>query len=135
MADPVKNAKGNSAESAAKTATANGAKDGGTRRAAKSTSPTTAAASRTAAKAGEAANSAGEAAKKKGEAAKDTLVSVGSKAGTAATVGVAAVKERKKITAGAAGGLLALLAGAFALGRRTARRSAGPVTRLTNGRI
>ncbi|MBQ1124468.1 hypothetical protein ACH4RA_02060 [Streptomyces smyrnaeus] len=134
MADPVKNSKGSSANSKAATVTSNAAK-GGAQRATKAASETTAAASRTAAKAGEAANSAGEAAKKKGEAAKDTLVSVGSKAGTAATVGVTAVKERKKITAGAAGGLLVLVAGAFALGRRSARRSAGPLTRLTDGRI
>ncbi|MBO8186342.1 hypothetical protein [Streptomyces spirodelae] len=115
MADPVKNSKGSVTESKAESAKANGAKSG--------------------AKAGEAVSAVGGAARKKGEAAKDTVVSVGSKAGTAATVGVTAVKERKKITAGAAGGLVLLLAGAFALGRGSARRSAGPLTRLTDGRL
>ncbi|NSC25035.1 hypothetical protein FM076_29310 [Streptomyces albus subsp. chlorinus] len=111
MADPVKNAKDNGAKKAAT------------------------AGARTATKAGEAAGSAGEAARRGSEAAKDTLVAVTSTAGTMATAGLTAVKERKKVAAGAGGGLLALLAGAFALGRTTARRRTGPLTRLTRGRI
>ncbi|MEU3192405.1 hypothetical protein ABZ686_17645 [Streptomyces sp. NPDC006992] len=118
MADPVKNSKGRSAESAVETVTANGAGPGAH-----------------GAATGEGAHSAGENPRTKSEAAKDTLVSAGAKAGAAAAAGATAVKERRNLTVGTAGGLLALLAGAFALGRRTARSSAGPVTRWTRGRI
>ncbi|MDF4252201.1 MULTISPECIES: hypothetical protein [unclassified Streptomyces] len=118
MADPVKNSKGRSAKSAVETVPANGA-DPGARNAAT----------------GKGAHSAEENPRTKGEAAKDTLVSAGAKAGAAAAAGATVVKERRNLTAGTAGGLLALLAGAFALGRRTARNSAGPLTRWTRGRI
>ncbi|UNT00255.1 hypothetical protein MMF93_30180 [Streptomyces tubbatahanensis] len=110
MADPVKNAKTDSAKKPA-------------------------AATRTVAEAGGAAGSAGEAVKRKGEAAKNTLASATSTASAAATAGLVAVTQRKKIAAGAGGSLLALLAGAFALGRTTTRRRTGPLTRLTGGRI
>ncbi|MDJ1130744.1 hypothetical protein [Streptomyces iconiensis] len=86
--------------------------------------------------ASDAAATAEETASSVGVTAKDKLVSAGSKAGTAATVGLTVVKERQKIVACAGGGLLVLLAGAFALGRRTAGPGrTGPLTRLTNGRI
>ncbi|WP_326686457.1 MULTISPECIES: hypothetical protein [unclassified Streptomyces] len=55
--------------------------------------------------------------------------------GTKATAGLALVKARKKIAAGAGGSLIALFAGAFALGRKSASRKTGPLTRLTHGRI
>lgn len=79
--------------------------------------------------------SAEHAAEKSSTAVKNRLVSVTSTAGTAASIGLTAVRERKTLAAGAGGGLLALLTGAFALGRGTARRKRGPLTRLTGGRI
>ncbi|MDF6020891.1 hypothetical protein [Streptomyces sp. JH34] len=61
----------------------------------------------------------------------DTAGKVTSTAATAWTV----VKHRKAIAVGAAAGLGGLVGGAFALGRQTARTHAGPITRLTGGRI
>lgn len=61
----------------------------------------------------------------------DTAGKVTSTAATAWT----AVKHRKAMAVGAAAGLGGLVGGAFALGRQTARSHAGPLTRLTGGRI
>lgn len=128
MADPVKNAKGNGVENG--TAKADSVKTAG----AKGGTAAKAAASDAAATTGDAVATTGNAVKTVG-AAKDKVLAAGSRTATLATVGVTAVKERRKIAAGAGGGLVMLLAGAFAVGRASARRRTGPLTRLTNGRI
>ncbi|MBT2482329.1 hypothetical protein [Streptomyces sp. ISL-94] len=46
-----------------------------------------------------------------------------------------AVRERKTITAIAAGGTAAALTGTYAIGRRAGLRQRGPLSRLTGGRI
>ncbi|MET7365621.1 hypothetical protein ABZS61_07265 [Streptomyces sp. NPDC005566] len=61
----------------------------------------------------------------------DTAGKVTSNATIARTVG----KHRKAMAVGAAAGVGGLLAGAFTLGRQTARTHAGPITRLTGGRL
>lgn len=65
------------------------------------------------------------------QAVVDTAGKVTSTVGTAWTV----VKHRKAIAVGTAAGVGGLVGGAFALGRQTARAHAGPITRLTGGRI
>ncbi|MFJ8866961.1 hypothetical protein ACIRD6_14550 [Streptomyces sp. NPDC102473] len=57
------------------------------------------------------------------------------KVGSAATTAWTAVKQRKAVAVGAAAGIGGLVGGAFALGRQTATSHAGPLTRLTGGRI
>ncbi|MFC8224554.1 hypothetical protein [Streptomyces sp. NPDC057287] len=57
------------------------------------------------------------------------------KMGSTAAVAWTAVKQRKAVAVGAAAGIGGLVGGAFALGRQTATSHAGPITRLTGGRI
>ncbi|MET9364448.1 hypothetical protein ABZX93_26510 [Streptomyces sp. NPDC006632] len=53
----------------------------------------------------------------------------------AASTAWTVVQKRKQIAAGLGGGVLAALAGAYSLGRVTARRGHGPFTRATGGRF
>ncbi|WP_338701111.1 hypothetical protein V2W30_29065 [Streptomyces sp. Q6] len=53
----------------------------------------------------------------------------------AATTTWSVIKHRKAMAAGVGGGVLAGLAGAYALGRANARRGHGPITRWTGGRF
>ncbi|MEV5607342.1 hypothetical protein [Streptomyces sp. NPDC052225] len=63
------------------------------------------------------------------------LSTVPAKSLQAATTAWSVIKNRKAIAAGAGGGVLAGLAGAYALGRASARRGHGPITRWTGGRF
>ncbi|MDX3055372.1 hypothetical protein PV394_09500 [Streptomyces sp. NE06-03E] len=64
-----------------------------------------------------------------------TVLGTAGKVTSTATTAWTVVKHRKAIAVGAAAGLGGLVGGAFALGRQTARTHAGPITRLTGGRI
>ncbi|WP_353945499.1 hypothetical protein ABII15_30590 [Streptomyces sp. HUAS MG91] len=63
------------------------------------------------------------------------LSTVPAKSVQAATTAWSVIKHRKAIAASAGGGVLAGLAGAYALGRASARRGHGPITRWTGGRF
>ncbi|MGW5733236.1 MULTISPECIES: hypothetical protein [Streptomyces] len=63
------------------------------------------------------------------------LSTVPGKSLQAATTAWGFVKHRKAIAAGAGGGVLAALAGAYGLGRASVLRSQGPITRATRGRF
>lgn len=63
------------------------------------------------------------------------LSTVPAKSVQAATTAWGVIKHRKAIAAGAGGGVLVALAGAYGLGRASARRGHGPITRATGGRF
>ncbi|MGY0490329.1 hypothetical protein [Streptomyces sp. WG-D5] len=63
------------------------------------------------------------------------LTTVPAKSAQAATAAWGFVKHRKAIAAGTTVGLLAALAGTYGLGRASARRGHGPITRATGGRF
>ncbi|MBM7438982.1 hypothetical protein [Streptomyces sp. HB132] len=89
--------------------------------------------------AGTGARSAGLATKRAAVAGWDTgrqtVLDTAGKVTSTATTAWSVVKHRKAIAVGAAAGLGGLVGGAFALGRQTARTHAGPITRLTGGRL
>ncbi|MFJ8753194.1 hypothetical protein ACIREO_28240 [Streptomyces sp. NPDC102441] len=66
---------------------------------------------------------------------RQTVLDTAGKVTSTATTAWTVVKHRKAIAAGAAAGLGSIVGGAFVLGRQTARTHAGPITRLTGGRI
>ncbi|MGW0787520.1 hypothetical protein ACWD04_04525 [Streptomyces sp. NPDC002911] len=69
------------------------------------------------------------------DTSRQTVLDTAGKVTSTATNAWTVVKHRKAIAVGAAAGLGGLVGGAFALGRQTARTHAGPITRLTGGRI
>ncbi|MCX5384522.1 hypothetical protein [Streptomyces sp. NBC_00083] len=71
----------------------------------------------------------------KAKAGGEKLSAVPGKSLRAATTAWTVVQKRKQIAAGLGGGALAALAGAYSLGRVTARRGHGPFTRATGGRF
>lgn len=66
---------------------------------------------------------------------RQTVLDTAGKVTSTATTAWTVVKHRKAMAVGAAAGLGGLVGGAFALGRQTARANAGPITRLTGGRL
>ncbi|MEU6765591.1 hypothetical protein ABZ916_24110 [Streptomyces sp. NPDC046853] len=71
----------------------------------------------------------------KAKAGGEFLSTVPAKSLQAATTAWAVVKHRRAIVAGAGGGAIAALVGAYGLGRVSARRGHGPITRATGGRF
>ncbi|MFJ6851500.1 hypothetical protein ACIQM3_13335 [Streptomyces sp. NPDC091271] len=69
------------------------------------------------------------------DTSRQTVLDTAGKVTSTATTAWTVVKHRKAIAVGAAAGIGGLLGGAFALGRQTAKTHAGPITRLTGGRI
>lgn len=70
------------------------------------------------------------------ESGRQAVASTAGKAVATASTAWAVVKHRKAIAAGAAAGVVGLMGGAFAAGRHTNKpHAAGPLTRLTGGRI
>ncbi|MEU3369268.1 hypothetical protein ABZ734_02055 [Streptomyces sp. NPDC006660] len=88
--------------------------------------------------ASEAKDSAGSrvvALRSKAKAGGELLSTMPGKSIQAASTAWTVVRKRKQIAAGVGGGVLAALAGAYSLGRTTARRGQGPFTRATGGRF
>ncbi|SOD62236.1 hypothetical protein SAMN06297387_10551 [Streptomyces zhaozhouensis] len=92
--------------------------------------------------AGETARAAGETAGRAGRAAaaglaggRQAVTSAAHHAASGATSAWTTARHHKGVSAGTAVGAVCLAAGAFALGRRSFRSNAGPLTRLTDGRI
>ncbi|MFD4695687.1 hypothetical protein [Streptomyces sp. NPDC058463] len=89
--------------------------------------------------AGTGVRSAGLAAKRAAvtgwETGRQTVLDKAGRVTSTATIARTVGKHRKAVAVGAAAGVGGLLAGAFTLGRQTARNHAGPITRLTGGRI
>ncbi|MEU6841612.1 hypothetical protein ABZ930_07010 [Streptomyces sp. NPDC046716] len=71
----------------------------------------------------------------KAKAGGEFLSTVPAKSVHVATTVWGFVKHRRAIAIGAGSGVVAGLAGAFALGRGSARRGQGPITRWTGGRF
>ncbi|MFB4424248.1 hypothetical protein C5F59_024590 [Streptomyces sp. QL37] len=69
------------------------------------------------------------------DTSRQTVLDTAGKVTSTATTAWTVLKHRKAIAVGAAAGVGGLLGGAFALGRQTAKTHAGPITRLTGGRI
>jgi len=84
---------------------------------------------------GQATKRAGQVASRSAEAGRQKLVSASSTAATAASATWTVVKNRKGIAAGIGTGAVTAVAASFAAGRFSARRQAGPFTRLTGGRL
>ncbi|MEU8678788.1 hypothetical protein [Streptomyces sp. NPDC048560] len=96
----------------------------------------------TAKSASQGVRSAGGATKRAGRAAASGLHSGqqavtenATKAVSATTTAWTVVKHKKGVVTGAAAGVAGVAGAAFALGRSTAKPPAGPLTRLTRGRI
>lgn len=84
---------------------------------------------------GEATKRVGHVASQSAEAGRQKLVSASSTAATAASATWTVVKNRKGIAAGIGTGAVTAVAASFAAGRFSAKRNAGPFTRLTGGRL
>ncbi|MFC4496933.1 hypothetical protein ACFPA8_22645 [Streptomyces ovatisporus] len=69
------------------------------------------------------------------ELGRKKLASVSSTAATAASATWTVVKNRRGIVAGIGTGAVTAVAASFAAGRYSAKRQAGPFTRLTGGRL
>ncbi|MFG3281552.1 hypothetical protein [Streptomyces sp. NPDC048111] len=71
----------------------------------------------------------------KAKAGGEMLSAVPGKSIKVASTAWTVVRKRKQIAVGVGGGAVAALAGAYSLGRATARRAQGPFTRATGGRF
>ncbi|MER5896258.1 hypothetical protein [Streptomyces sp. NPDC001876] len=69
------------------------------------------------------------------ETGRQTVLDTAGRVPSTATIARTVGKHRKVMAVGAAAGVGGLLAGAFTLGRQTARSHVGPITRLTGGRL
>lgn len=69
------------------------------------------------------------------EASRQAIVTTSGHVAATAKTAWTVIAHRKLVAAGAAAGLSALTAASYAVGRRSARHSYGPLTRLTGGRI
>nr|WP_078969460.1 hypothetical protein [Streptomyces cyaneogriseus] len=83
----------------------------------------------------EVASGAAQTAAKGVEAGRRVLATVPGRVTTTAQTAWTVIAHRKLVAAGAAAGVTALSAASYAVGRRSARRTLGPLTRLTGGRI
>ncbi|GAA3864758.1 hypothetical protein [Streptomyces sedi] len=90
----------------------------------------------------EAAHAAGESAGRAGRATaaglasgRQAVASAAHHAASGATSAWTTARHHKGVSAATVLGVVCLTAGAFALGRRSFRSDAGPLTRLTHGRI
>ncbi|MFV0137811.1 hypothetical protein ACLGIH_32260 [Streptomyces sp. HMX87] len=115
----------------------------------RATAPASSAATSTAAKAGDTASAAKSGAQRSAEAAtgvahsaakgveagRRAIVTTSGQVAAGAKTAWTVMADRKLVAAGAAAGLTALSAASFAVGRRSGRRTQGPLTRLTGGRI
>ncbi|MFK4149909.1 hypothetical protein [Streptomyces sp. NPDC004065] len=88
-----------------------------------------------AARAAEAANGVARSAVKGVEAGRQALVSASGQVAATAKTAWTVVAQRKLVAAGLGGGLAALSAASYTVGRRAGRRAQGPLTRLTGGRL
>ncbi|MCA1221909.1 hypothetical protein [Streptomyces sp. 8L] len=86
---------------------------------------------------GAAASHAGRSAAAGLDSGRKAAASLGTSVTSGATLAWTAVKDRKRIAAGAGAGFVGLMGAAFAAGRATAKShtKGGPLTRLTSGRI
>ncbi|MEU1189131.1 hypothetical protein [Streptomyces sp. NPDC005859] len=69
------------------------------------------------------------------EAGRQAIVATSGHVAATARTAWTVIANRKVIAAGVGAGLSALTAASYAVGRRSARHSHGPLTRLTGGRI
>jgi hypothetical protein len=69
------------------------------------------------------------------EAGRQTVIAASGQAAAVAKTAWTVIAQRKLIAAGVGAGLTALTATSYAVGRRAARHTHGPITRLTGGRI
>ncbi|MEH0541848.1 hypothetical protein QA802_01780 [Streptomyces sp. B21-105] len=69
------------------------------------------------------------------EASRQAIVTTSGQVAATAKTAWTVVAHRKLIAAGVGAGLSALTAASYAVGRRSARHTHGPLTRLTGGRI
>lgn len=83
----------------------------------------------------EVASGAAQTAVKGVEAGRRVLATVPGRVGTTAQTAWAVIAHRKLVAATAAAGLTAVSAVSYAAGRRSGRRTLGPLARLTGGRV
>ncbi|MEU7058141.1 hypothetical protein [Streptomyces sp. NPDC046197] len=88
-----------------------------------------------AAEAVDAANGVVHSAAKNVEAGRQAIVAASGRAAATAKTAWAVIARRKLVAAGLGGGLAALSAASYTVGRRAGRRTQGPITRFTGGRI
>ncbi|MFI1168098.1 hypothetical protein ACH4UM_32010 [Streptomyces sp. NPDC020801] len=69
------------------------------------------------------------------EAGRQAIVTASGHVAATARTAWTVVARRKLVAAGLGGGLAALSAASYTVGRRAGRRTQGPLTRLTGGRI
>ncbi|GGQ52173.1 hypothetical protein Saso_20340 [Streptomyces asoensis] len=69
------------------------------------------------------------------EASRQAIVATSGQVAATAKTAWTVIAHRKLIAAGVGAGLSALTAASYAVGRRSARHTHGPLTRLTGGRI
>ncbi|MFJ4578905.1 hypothetical protein [Streptomyces echinatus] len=86
-------------------------------------------------RAAEAAGAATRTAARGVESGRQALVTASGQVAATAKTAWAVVAHRKLLAAGMGAGLTALSAASYAWGRRAERRTYGPLTRLTQGRI
>ncbi|MFQ6142376.1 hypothetical protein ACLMNJ_04770 [Streptomyces seoulensis] len=88
-----------------------------------------------AAKAAEATSSVAHSAAKGVAVGRKAVVTASGQVAATARTAWTVIARRKLVAAGLGGGLAGLTAASYAVGRRAGRRSQGPLTRLTGGRI
>ncbi|MGW4568299.1 hypothetical protein ACWEN3_40070 [Streptomyces sp. NPDC004561] len=69
------------------------------------------------------------------ESGRQMVVAASGQVAGSAKTALAVIAHRKLIAAGAGAGLTLLSAASYAMGRRAERRTNGPLTRFTGGRI
>ncbi|MFJ6984857.1 MULTISPECIES: hypothetical protein [unclassified Streptomyces] len=83
----------------------------------------------------DATSAAAHGAARRVEAGRRAVVATSGRVAASARTAWTAVAARKLVAAGVGVGVTALTAASYAVGRRSGRRSLGPITRLTGGRI
>ncbi|MFJ6120203.1 hypothetical protein [Streptomyces sp. NPDC092129] len=101
---------------------------------AKATAPASQAADKAAEKSGDVASTAVDAAERV-QAGRQAVIAASGQAVSLAKTGWTLIAHRKILAAGVGAGLSALGATSYLAGRRAGRRTHGPITRLTGGRI